>query len=494
MSASSPTTDAAAEPSQSRSSRRLDQLEDSDQLPVEMQPTFTVQDERNERMSMSIDDVYKVQSDLTGITLNMSALGVTKNSTPASPAAPASEGSASAGEQPGCVRPVPRSQEQTAILRRLDDELAKLPSRLTVVHREARTHHPHLVNDEVKMQFVDCEEGDIALAAVRLARHWEARFDVFGSDRCFLPVTAEGAMRGEIEPMLRQGINAVLPVTDAAGRAIIFIDLSKRNFDVYSFVQEIRAMFYLAQCLAENDETRKRGLVFLIDGRNLQRSQYTRRMSMMSHVMFECMPIPCRAFHVFPNWLINNVLSPVIKHFLPKGLRLRLKFHNSTGDAVLRELESFNLPKSCLPVQLGGDVIINNMGQWVAERTALETVRNVYMLSDTAAPPAKKACTGTSEANPTKTRAGEMSSLSAKVGSNPSAARNVKKRKGRRFGRKSDPRMAKAVEVKAANEDLSLHGALVAGGYVFRHDPKTLGEVDEDGVSLRQVSWGWNAY
>ena len=252
-----------------------------------------------------------------------------------------------------------RSREQTALLRRLDDALAKLPSSKTVVYREMKAHHPHLVTDEVKMQFVDCEEGDVALAAARLARHWEVRFDVFGPDQCFLPLTAEGAMRGEIEPMLRQGIDAVLPVTDAAGRAIILLDANKRNFDVYSILQEMRAMFYLVQCLAENDETRKRGLVFLYDGRNVQRSQRTHRMSMMSHVMYECMPITCRAVHWFPNMLTYDVVVPVVKQFLPKRVRLRLRCHNGTTADVLRELESFNLPKSRLPVQLGGDVVIN---------------------------------------------------------------------------------------------------------------------------------------
>ena len=269
----------------------------AEQLPVELQPTFTEQDEQKERISMSIEDIYKVQSDLTGVTLDMAGLSMTTNSMSTS-AGGAVGGGAKAGEQHRPAEAPVGFAEQplsaatlldpeyqnmaAALLRRLDDELAKLPAHQTVVYREARTHYPHLVTDEVKIQFLDCEEGDVALAAVRLARHWEARLDVFGSDRCFLPMTAEGAMKGQIEPMIRQGIDTVLPVTDATGRAIILVDGSKRNFDVYSFAQEIQGMFYLVQCLAENDEIRKRGLVFLLDGRNMQRSHYSRKIAIMS--------------------------------------------------------------------------------------------------------------------------------------------------------------------------------------------------------------------
>ena len=461
-------------PTATQSSDMDEQL--AEQLPVELQPTFTEQDEQKERISMSIEDIYKVQSDLTGVTLGMAGLSMTMGN------------SRSSSADPSTALLDPENQNM-ALLRRLDDELAKLPAHQTVVYREARTHNPHLVTDEVKMQFLDCEEGDVTLAAARLARHWETRLDVFGSDRCFLPMTAEGAMRGQIEPMIRQGIDAVLPVTDVTGRAIILVDGSKRNFDVYSFSQELQAMFYLVQSLADNDEMRKRGLVFLMDGRKMQRSHYSQKISIMSQVIFHCMPIRCRAFHVFPNWLVHYVLAPVIKRMIPKGLRMRLKFHHGTDDAILRELESFNLPKSRLPVQLGGDVV-TDMNQWAAERIALETVKsaNIAPSSDgITVPPAKKA-RGMSEASYARIGSKNTPPMPVKIKSTSRSTATVKKRRGRRFGRNSDPRMARAIEIKAANEDMSLQDALLAGGYVFHYNSEMLDKVDEDGISLTQVS------
>lgn len=162
--------------SATQSSAVVEQL--AEQLPVELQPTFTEQDEQRERISMSIEDIYKVQSDLTGVTLDMAGLSMTTDSTSncgggadgggAStyageqhrPEAPV--GSASA-EKPLSAALLDRQNQNTALLRRLNDELAMLPAHQTVVYREAKAHHPHLVTGEVKMQFLDCEEGDVAL-------------------------------------------------------------------------------------------------------------------------------------------------------------------------------------------------------------------------------------------------------------------------------------------------------------------------------------------
>jgi len=200
------------------------------------------------------------------------------------------------------------------------------------------------------------------------------------------------------------------------------------------------------------------------------------------------MPIRCRAFHVFPNRLVHYVLAPVIKRMIPKGLRMRLKFHYGAADAILRELEGFNLPKSRLPLQLGGDVV-TDMNQWVAERIALETVKsaNIAPISDVTVPSAKKA-RGMKATHAKIGSKDTSSSVPTKVGSTPRSTPTVKKRKGRRFGRNSDPRMARAIEIKAANEDMSLQDALVAGGYVFHYNSEIHDKVDEDGVSLVQVS------
>ena len=123
---------------------------------------------------------------------------------------------------------------------------------------------------------------------------------------------------------------------------------------------------------------------------------------------------------------------------------------------------------------------MTDMNQWIAERIALETVKGANV-APSSVPPAKKAW-GMSEASCAKIGSKKPSSMPVKT------TATVKKRRGRRFGRKSDPQMARAIEIKAANEDMSLQDALIAGGYVFHYNSEVLDKVDEDGISLTQVS------
>jgi len=128
---------------------------------------------------------------------------------------------------------------------------------------------------------------------------------------------------------------------------------------------------------------------------------------------------------------------------------------------------------------------VTDMGQWVVERIALETARGVDCDAAVSTPPPAKKARGGGQNGP-NIMDSKATCAPAKVGSTASASGTVKKRRGRRFGRQSDPRMAKAIDIKAANEDMSLHDALLAGGYTFRYSPEILDEVDEDGISLTQ--------
>ena len=115
----------------------------AEHLPVELQPTFTEQDEQKERISMSIEDIYKVQSDLTGVTLDMAglSLGTTTNATNNTScnnihnSRAAGLGGTSGGgvwntvERPDAM--VDALNHNMALLRRLDDELARLPAHQT---------------------------------------------------------------------------------------------------------------------------------------------------------------------------------------------------------------------------------------------------------------------------------------------------------------------------------------------------------------------------
>ena len=53
------------------------------------------------------------------------------------------------------------------------------------------------------------------------------REKIFGKDRYALPLTLNGAMKEDVDA-IEAGFFTLLPVTDGKGRAIMYVDFSKR--------------------------------------------------------------------------------------------------------------------------------------------------------------------------------------------------------------------------------------------------------------------------
>jgi len=486
--------------------RNNDDEDDDAQIPVDMEPAYTPQDEQRDLASLTIADMVKVQSDLTGITLGMFDLRVDQM---------AAEAEATAAS----------ANSMSEALYLLDLELAKLPAAQTEVYRRALKDYPHLVTDERRMQFLECEEFDAALAARRLAKHWKLRMELFGSDRCFLPMTMAGAMKGEVEKVVERRIEQILPVTDTAGRAILYEDASRRNLAEYSMEEEARGVWYMLETLTEIPEVRRRGVVIIVNASAMQREHYSRKMTLLTEVEYSVVPIRMRAVHIcHPNPVVYYVIVPVIKRFLPKDVRLRIKLYYGSIASVLQQLEGHSLPKDRLPVELGGALNVD-MTKWALDRLALETCSPDPTASAHIDGPAAKRARGESgpESKPSKLHEAIYPNIAAVTAEAAAAAdtsttatctrnrststfkSNVKsetrnrgdgrggrsnsvasRARSRSRGRESDPRMTKAVEIRFSDRKVSPLDALRAGGFVFREDPSKNDMVDEDGITLAQ--------
>jgi len=359
------------------------------------------------------------------------------------------------------------------------------------------------------MAFVERESGDVALAASRLARHWKFRLAVFGEEKCFQPLTLAGAMIDEVVPMINRKVFQVSPVTDSAGRAIIFVDMSKRNYAEYSAEQEIRSYLYILDTILDDRNLRRRGIVFLSTGKNSQRKHFSRKFAQLRREAENCSPIYVRASHLcHPSTIMNYVIYPVIKYFMPQDFRLRFRLHNGTVNEVLRALEGYCLPRDRVPTELGGEVILD-MNQWVLDRMTIETSRiSMPSLSvvSVSAPAVQSAVSSPAEEANKKRRRKSGGELKSSSGSNTKAAtmsastkeagekrtngktassRRKKQKKGTP-GRPSDPRMVKAVAAKIADPSLPLEFVLEEAGFSFHEDPETGIIVDEDGIACKQ--------
>ena len=508
---------------------------------------FTPQDEQRELDSLTLQERMAIQSDLLGITTGVSNLAVRASS--AATGNVSDMGGIAAGilehasfGDPDDHVPSTRKSNQdgwATTLHRLEQEIAALPTRQTESYRRAQRECPDEVSDRRKMAFVEYDNGSVKEAAVRLCKYWEERLSAFGPDRAFLPMTLAGAMRDEVLPMIQYPIWRRLPVTDAAGRAILYGETSLRDFTKYSPEQEVRAMMYMFETMLEDDDLRRKGFVCLYNSQNLQQHQCSRALVRQHVNLFETvLPIRISAVHIcHPSKFMFYIFLPVVKFFLPKEVRLRIKIHYGDEEKILRELDGFCLPRDRVPDSLGGNLHYN-MNQWVLDRMAVENrrlmlqiqpagfgtatgnMRQISVASDITGDSTGDSSTNSAKGSASKKRRGPASKkaarsrskkfkklASAKASSVSSSldSKNGKKPEGKKRqtkpskkqqedlvrgpprGKYVDPRMQKAVEAKMGDPTLPLYDALVIGGFVFKEDPSIKdGMVDLDGTTLAQ--------
>ena len=507
---------------------------------------FTPQDEQRELDSLTLQERMAVQSDLLGITTGVSNMTVRASSAAAGNVSDmggiaagilehASFGN-NMGDFPDAPTKVGSNHDGWATtLLRLEREIAALPDRQTDAYRQAQRQCPDEISDRRKMAFVEYDNGSVAEAAIRMCKYWEQRLSAFGSERAFLPMTLAGAMKDEVVPMINFPIWRRLPVTDAAGRAILYGETSRRDFTKYSPEQEVRAMMYMLETILEDDDLRRKGYVALYNSQNVQQHQASRALTRQLVVLLENVyPIRIRATHMcHPTKFMFYMFLPVVKIFLPKEIRLRLKIHYGDTEKVLRELDGFCLPRDRVPDTLGG-TLHYNMNQWVLDRMAEENRRLMLQIQsaglgigsnnarqssvgsgmteastgDNSTNSAKKPGSKRRRGSSSKVAARSKSKKSSKLSSATSSAldsKNGKKAKGKKKqakpskkeqqdlirgpprGKYVDPRMQKAVEAKINDPKLPLYDALVVGGFVFKDDPTVKdGMIDLDGTTLAQ--------
>jgi len=124
--------------------------------------------------------------------------------------------------------------QRTGRLYLINSELAKIPDDQKMAYLQAVARCPEVVNYEHKIAFLEREGFDVKLAAGRLVRYWKTKLTVFGPEKCFLPLTLRGAMKDEVDGMLKHCPYQLLPVKDTAGRAIILHNPSRRDPLFYS--------------------------------------------------------------------------------------------------------------------------------------------------------------------------------------------------------------------------------------------------------------------
>lgn len=475
-----------------------DSTNDALRVPVDLSQTnrFTEQDEARELATLTIQDLFQLQSDLTGvqsITNGMSGMGFGTGST----STDVSKNSASSGV-PNVYRIISPDASSDAIslsdqgrtyLAALEQQMSALPQSTTEVYNLAQLHCPDEVSPRKKLQFLECEDNDVGRAAIRMAKYWNLRRDLYGDDKCFQPMTLGGSMKDEVMNMAQRKVFQLLPHTDMAGRGIILECWGHRDFARYTTRQEFRALVYLLHILMQDDDIRQRGYVILVNGANTSGRQFSRDFPKYLQWVDAALPLRMRAAHICnASPVMHYLILPTVKRFVPRDVRLRGKLHRGSAEELLRYLAEYNLPSDRVPAELGGSVLLD-VNQFLIDRISLEAASAGIPLSPTAtAANTIVVDIGTNNAVAAAavvSHSGSMVTTSISTKRQRTAAqKNTKKPRN-----VMDPRMARAVKAKQDNADMTLYDALVLGGFHFEFmkEKKNAEIFDEEGISLKQV-------
>lgn len=102
---------------------------------------------------------------------------------------------------------------------------------------------PALVQRESPpLRFLEFENYNYYAAAVRWAKYWEVRFNSFGPERAFLPITdftGNGAISADLIDYIATGVGVVLPPDDQQ-RPVLFVDRSRIPLECLHWPNECR--------------------------------------------------------------------------------------------------------------------------------------------------------------------------------------------------------------------------------------------------------------
>jgi hypothetical protein len=159
---------------------------------------------------------------------------------------------------------------------------------------------------------------------------------------------------------------------DMGGRALIFIDPSVMK--AYNHTSDerfgvARAVWYVLHNMLEGNETvQKLGIVAIGYPHNVKLSYLDRKlMKMNMESITGCIPVRLGGFHIcHPPWFFGHIVFPIIKVIMPERMRKRLRLHQGSNEKVLASLKKFGLEREVLPIDLGGDVILDT-DSWLNE-------------------------------------------------------------------------------------------------------------------------------
>ena len=231
-------------------------------------------------------------------------------------------------------------------------------------YRMAQEKCPELLTRQFELMFLRAEVFRVQDAVTRYLNYWKKRVEVF-QDKAFQPLTLDHALSEDHTALHIGYLRLVVGVTDPKGRSILFSDPSTQDRSKYTRVSLVRASWYAVHAALENENSQKYGVIVIGDPSRASFSQFDRKLSKM---LLPCLqgafPIRLSAYHVCNPPSFVALIMPILKLFMSDRVNNRIIFHTGSNADVLKSLNQYGIDKSCVPVELGGDVHMDHI-RWM---------------------------------------------------------------------------------------------------------------------------------
>jgi hypothetical protein len=250
---------------------------------------------------------------------------------------------------------------------------------------QALQNCPQLVQQETPpLWFLRYDNYDAWAAAQRLVYYWKCRYDIFGPQRAFLPMsqTGHGTLSMKDIEVLRTGYLVVLPKSPRTQQNILCYDASRLSHCAAQDQQtRLRCFFYFVSVLMEEDIHRTKGVMILgiLNNFTIARSLGLHKQSRVFRYAF---PVTLQSLHAV-RWKAS---IPLLKSMLPlmamaaQSALQKMHFHLGDTEEVLQSLEQAGFPASILPAQIGGEWMYSTFHEWCRERCQYEAEKYPTMI------------------------------------------------------------------------------------------------------------------
>lgn len=232
-------------------------------------------------------------------------------------------------------------------------------------YQRALQQNPAYVQSaKLQLQFLRADRWDVRRAADRMIRFFTAKEALFEPDRLAKTITIEDLSKDDLKA-LESGFLQLLPVRDAAGRAIVSgIPMLKKHKNADNLK---RALFYIMMTALEDEETQKSGFVMV--GYNCGPRRVIDRKSAFAILsMRRNLPVRIVTTHYCHDDFKTRPMMTVAMLVMGASQRVRFRAHYGPFQKNRIKLDTYGIPTKALPINDDGEPKTKYHKNWLKLR------------------------------------------------------------------------------------------------------------------------------